>query len=114
MRALQIKPNSLAINDLAGEYFMKGKYPEAIELCKKAIDLTPNDINAYINTGLCYMRVRQFDSATIYLHHAISIDPESGGALSNLAFTFRAMGQADSAKKYESMAQKVIPEFKLN
>lgn len=114
MRALQIRPNSLAIIDLAGEYFMKGKYPEAIEFCKKAIDLTPNDINAYINAGLCYMRLRKFDSAVTYLHHATVIDPESGGAYQNLAYTFRAMGVMDSAKKYEAMAKKITPEFKLN
>ena len=114
MRALQIRPNSLAIIDLAGEYFVKGKYPEAVEFCKKAIDLTPNDINAYINIGLCYMRLRKFDSAVIYLHSATRIDAESSGAYQNLAYTFRAMNQPDSAKKYEKMAQKLTPEFKLN
>ncbi len=114
MRALQIRPNSLAIIDLAGDYFMKGMYPDAIQFCKKAIELTPNDLNAYINSGLCYMRLRKFDSAVIYLQDAIRIDAGSYNAYTNLAYTFRAMGQADSTKKYVTMAQKINPEFKIN
>jgi len=113
-RALQIRPNSLAINDLAGEYFMKGKYALAIDFCKKGIKLTPNDINAYINTGLCYMRLAKYDSAITYLTHAIQIDAESVNANQNLAYAYQIMGNTEQAKKYEAIARKTTPEFKLN
>ena len=114
LQAMALQPNCLAIIDFAGDYFMKRKYDDAVMFCKKAIELTPRDLNAHINIGLCYMRLSKFDSAVIYLKKATDIDAESIGAYTNLAYTFRAMGQADSAKKYERMAQKFAPEFKLN
>ena len=113
LHALQLKPNFLAIIDFAGEYFMKKRYTDAIMFCKKAMELNPNDINAHLNIGLCYMRVAKYDSAVIFLHKATVIDPASSGAYINLAFTYRAMGRMDSAKIYEGIAQKFVPEFRL-
>ncbi len=113
IRALQLDATSVVINDLAGMYFGKQKYREAIELCQKATEVNPTDVNNYTNIGLLYMRMRTYDSAVYILHKAISIDPKYTSAYINMALTYRAMGNMDSAKKYEAEAQKIDPKYKL-
>jgi len=110
---LQTQPGTLAIIDRAGEYFVKGKYPEAVQFCKRAMEINPRDINAYVNIGLCYMRLNKLDSAINYLRQGTVVDPQSSGAYQNLAYTFLALRQVDSAKKYEAEARKLTPEFRL-
>ncbi len=113
MRALQLNASSVVINELAGNYFGKQRYREAIDLCQKAVELNPGDVNTMGNMGLVYMRIARFDSAIYILHRATAIDPKYTTAYINLALTYKAMGNMDSAKKYEAEAQKTNPQYKL-
>ncbi|MCW3122622.1 MAG: hypothetical protein JWQ38_2114, partial [Flavipsychrobacter sp.] len=113
LKALELNASSVVINDLAGEYFGKQLYREAIDLCKKAVELNPADVNTLGNMGLVYMRIKQFDSAIYCLHRATAVDPKYTTAYINLAITYKAMGNMDSAKRYEAEAQKTNPQYKL-
>ena len=113
LKALELNSSSVIINDLAGNYFGKQRYREAIDLCKKAVEINPADVNSFTNMGLVFMRIRQFDSAIYALHKATLIDPKYTSAYINLALTYKAMGNMDSAKKYEAEAQKTNPQYKL-
>lgn len=113
LRALELNPTSVIVNELAGQYFGKGLYRETINLCKKAVEINPSDINTTTNMGLVYMRLSQFDSAVIVLQQAARIDPKYTNAYINLAITYKAMGKMDSAKKYEAEAQKTNPQYRL-
>jgi tetratricopeptide (TPR) repeat protein len=107
MRALQLNAASVAINELAGEYFGKQRYRDAIDLCQKAVEMNPADVNTLTNIGLVYMRISKFDSAIYTLHKAIAIDPNYMRAYINLGLTFKAMGNTDSSNKYDAIAQKI-------
>lgn len=113
LKALQLNPTSVVINDLAGNYFSKHRYREAIDLCKKAVEINPSDVNSFTNMGLVYMRMGKYDSAVYNLYKATTIDPKYTNAFINLALTYKAMGNIDSAKKYETEAQKTNPQYKL-
>jgi tetratricopeptide (TPR) repeat protein len=105
-RSLATNPKfTVAINNLAGVYFMQKQYGKALEVCRKAIVLNPNYVNAYSNMGLCYMNLRQFDSSLFSLYKAISLDPSFKSAYENMALTYRAIGNADSVRKYEALAK---------
>ncbi len=113
LRALQLDPTSVIINDLAGQYFGKQQYSQSIELCRKALEINPQDVNLYTNVGLLYMRTNQHDSAIAILHKALSIDPKYSSALINLAITYKTVGKMDSARKYEAEVQKIDPKYRL-
>ncbi|NDC42627.1 MAG: tetratricopeptide repeat protein, partial [Chitinophagia bacterium] len=105
-RSLATNPNfTVAINNLAGVYFMQKQYPKALEVCRKAVQLNPGYVNAYTNLGLCYMNLGRMDSALYSLYKAVSIDPSFKQAYANLALTYKAMGNADSVRKYDALSK---------
>ena len=84
-----------------------------LETLKKAIEMNPNDVGPYPNIGLCYQRLKKYDSAIYYLYKGIAVNPGYNASYENLAFTFKAMGKTDSAKKYEAVARAKNPAFML-
>jgi len=96
-------PNSDAINDLAGLYFSRKEYRQAIALCKNAIKLKPGDAHPYANIGLCYSNLNMFDSAIVYSKMAISIDPTLGLPYQSLVHIYTTMNKPDSARIYQAV-----------
>lgn len=54
----------------------KGRYPQAINLFKQVIELTPEDAAAHRNLGMAYLEQGDIDSAETYLIQALSLDPQ--------------------------------------
>ncbi len=103
-KALELNPKyALAINNLAGVYFVKNNYAKAMDMCRQALVVNPNYINAYSNMGLCYLRMGKLDSSLYVLYKAVALDPNFVGSYENLMLTFKAMGKMDSVKKYEAL-----------
>jgi len=113
-RSLVLQPdNTDGLINLAGVYGVRKKYPESIELYKKAIALDPDNVSPYTFTGLSYLYLGNFDSGIFYLNKAIVIDPDFNSSYEFLASAYKAISKMDSAKKYESIAKKYNPAFKL-
>ena len=113
-KALTLNPNRVEfINNLAAIYGAGAKFPQAIELYQRSIRLKPDAVVPYTNIGLCYLRAAKYDSAVHYLNTAISVNRSFNPSYEVLANTYKAAGQADSARKYEAIAQKGNPRFKL-
>ena len=113
-RAIELKPkNTMAIQILADLYLTTNKYLLAVPLYKTAIQLRPNYVNSYANIGLCYKRLGKFDSAIYFLNEAVTINPDFNSSYEFFAATYKAMGKMDLAKKYEGIAKKNNPGFKL-
>ncbi len=113
-RALQINPgNDYAINDLAGAYFFRKNYPGALSLYERSISVNPGYVNSYANAGICNLYMNKYDSAVYYCNRAIAADQGFNSSYEILAATYHAMNKPDSARKYELIAQKNNPGFKL-
>jgi protein O-GlcNAc transferase len=82
-------------------------------LYKKAIALDPDNVSPYAFTGLSYLYLGNFDSGIFYLNKAIIIDPDFNSSYEFLASAYKALSKIDSAKKYELIAKKYNPAFKL-
>jgi len=105
--ALGLNPkSSITLNNLAGVYFVTKKYPLALEVCKKSIDLNPNYVDAYSNQGLCFLHMGRPDSSLFYLYKAMSINPEFKGTYDNFVLTYKALNQPDSVSKYQALAKR--------
>ena len=68
----------------------------------------------YLNTGFCYIQLRKFDSAIVYLQKVAAIDPNYPSINKYIALSYLETGNTAAARKYESMEQKNNPQFKLN
>lgn len=77
------------------------------------IKYNPAYVKAYANIGLCYFYLRKYDSAIVYLNQAVGVDPAFNPSYEFLADTYKAIGNMDSAKKYEMIARRGNPRFKL-
>ena len=57
----------------AQDYFLRGKYPEAIENYNKFIELEPDNWMPYNNCGIIYDRMKNYDEAIKYFTKAIEL-----------------------------------------
>jgi tetratricopeptide (TPR) repeat protein len=53
-----------------------GREPQAVELCKKLIELEPSVAAHYFNLGVIYARMRQFDAAKRMAQRALELAPD--------------------------------------
>ena len=113
-RAIELNPgNVFCLNNLALIYFYKKNYGQAIEWYKKASETDPKEAAPYMNIGVCNYYLGKYDSAIYYSNKSIVADPGYKPAYETLAFSYKAIGNADSVKKYEVIAKKNNPAFKL-
>ena len=89
-KGLTISPNHpFILNNLGYAYKLKGNIPDAINNFKKAINQDINFVSAHNNLARLYYDIGDYKNsfeANKHLENAISIDPKSNLAISNLLF----------------------------
>ncbi len=113
-QVLNYKPNDAAtLNDLGSVYGYAGKLPLAAEQFKKAIAADPTLSQAYSNLGYTYFDMQQYKPAIEYFEKGVSLDNNNRKDIPYIAVAWQKLGEPDSAGKYEAIAQKINPDFKL-
>nr|WP_324258537.1 adenylate/guanylate cyclase domain-containing protein [Cellvibrio fontiphilus] len=78
LEAIRKFPKSWIAYDGYGYFlFRNGKYHEAVDVYKKILGITPQNIVALNNIAAMYLLMANFDSAAEYLNMAASIEPDS-------------------------------------
>ena len=89
-KGLTISPNHpFILNNLGYAYKLKGNIPDAINNFKKAINQDMNFVSAHNNLARLYYDIGDYKNSfetNKHLENAISIDPKSNLAISNLLF----------------------------
>jgi len=89
-----------------------------LELAKqnfeKAIQIDPEDINAYNNYANFLVETGDYDKAELYYKKAIEIFPNHGKPYYNLACLKSIQGDADTAIKYLKQALDKNPNFRYD
>jgi tetratricopeptide (TPR) repeat protein len=107
--SLKLNPaNAVTLNNMGGLFFVKKDYRKTIELCEQAIHLQPGYVDMYTNVAASFLSLGVTDSGLHYLYQAIKVDPDFKTTYVFLATAYRAAGKADSARKYESIAKKLM------
>jgi serine/threonine protein kinase/Tfp pilus assembly protein PilF len=97
--ALRLDPSyALAYNHLAYCYAWKGEHAQALEACRKYLELHQS-ANAYDSIGEIYMLAGDYAKAEQMKSKAIQMDPQIYYASRNLAFIEMMRGQNKSADK---------------
>ncbi len=102
-----------AINGMGCIYFVRKDYPKAIEEYKKAVAINPTEKQAYSNLGRTYFLTGNYKSALEAFGKERDIDPQDRNDIGFMIQSFQKTGKTDSVKKYETIARKNNPAFKI-
>jgi serine/threonine-protein kinase len=78
-------------------YAMQGKYQDAVPYYKKALEIEPY-YTTYSNLGSSYFFLKQYAQAVPMFEKAVELNPNDTGMMTNLADSYRGVGQKDKAR----------------
>jgi len=77
----------------------QGKEDEALLAFKRAVSLSPQDLNSLLNLGSAYERSGRWDEALQEYRKAVEASPRSPEPLAQLAHMLRRMGKVEEASR---------------
>jgi len=83
--------------DLAIQYYQSGDLQQAENICRKILEMNPNDADALHCLGIIYSQSGKRDHAIDYIKRALQIDPNFADAYNNLGNIFQEIKQLDDA-----------------
>ena len=81
----------------AGNSVKRGRYDEAISLCKKAIKIDQNDVEAHYQLSIAYTGKRLNEDAINSLQKVLKLEPGRVDAYYRLGVLLEKTGSLDSA-----------------
>lgn len=108
--AISLEPNNaLCYIESAKLFHVLHRYPKAILACKKAVQLAPDNAEAYYYLGWC-QDLMSDKEATKNLRKAVQLDPKNQGAWRILAFALWQQNRREEAKQCLQAAIKLSPK----
>jgi len=96
----------------AGRLFEKqGRYNQAIEQYRKAVQLNTRFAAAYNRLGLCYMKLGRYADAAAALTKGVAVQPKSAYLRNNLGFAYLIQRDLPRAEKCFREALQIKPAF---
>jgi tetratricopeptide (TPR) repeat protein len=92
---------------LANMYFDAERYDDAIKWYSDAMKLTPNDVNASTDLGVCYYYTNQPDKALQQFEHSLNLEPKHAKTLLNIGIV-KAFAKQDldgASKAWQQVIQ---------
>jgi Flp pilus assembly protein TadD len=102
-----------AQRDLGFLAFKQRKFDEAEKAYLAAIQLSPNDMEAYYGLGEVHRERRQFDKAERMYRKALQLAPDSSNVYTALGVTFHERGLVDEAETQYRQAIQLTPKNHL-
>ncbi len=98
--------------NLSLEYTDQGLYQRGANYAQQAINLSPNNADAWDNLGLALFRLTQYSDAETAFNKATSLEPQNALYWNNLAGSLREQNQlADAAKMLIEQALRLDPNL---
>ena len=89
------------------DFYKQGKYDQAGEEFKKAIELKPNDVYALYGLGNTYYCKAKYDDAVKIYAKAISINPDYAKVHYSLSLAYSKLGMTREAEKQKTLFRKL-------
>ena len=113
-KAIDQDPNDIsALYNLGVTCSKSGKLQEALEQFQKTVAINPAYVRGYSGMAQCYYGMKQYEAVITVINKALVLDPNDVRDIPILALSYKALGKMDMAQKYEAIAQKYDPEFRL-
>ncbi|MGH9770781.1 MAG: tetratricopeptide repeat protein [Candidatus Acidiferrales bacterium] len=111
--SLQVFPTAEAHTYLGWTYHFQGRVRDAIDECKRAIEIDPNFGNPYNDIGAYLISLGRHDEAIPWLEHAIQAsryEPRHFPYF-NLGRIYYAKGMINRARQYFQEALRIDPGY---
>jgi tetratricopeptide (TPR) repeat protein len=94
----------------SGEILVKfQKWTEAKERFEKVTSIKDDDVVAWFYIGVCYMQLKDYKKAiSVYEDKVLKYDPKNLDALTNLAISYRELGDTKKAMEYLQKKEQII------
>jgi len=114
-KSINFYPTPKAHTFLGWAFSLNGKFEEAIEECKIAIDLDPDYGNPYNDIGSYLINLGRYDESIYWLERAIEAEEYEPRHFPyfNLGRVYEKKGDWFTAMKYYSDALQINPEYEL-
>jgi tetratricopeptide (TPR) repeat protein len=113
-RAVALQPRNINyLEKLVFFYGVTKRVPEALSLCKRIIDIDPNNATCHLNIGKFSMWQQRFDPAERAFQKAIACNPDHFGGYQELARLYlRAKKKPERARELAERAVALQPNAK--
>jgi tetratricopeptide (TPR) repeat protein len=109
---LQKVPNSwIAHNEIGLICKERGRFDEAMDHYRKAVQIKPDYVEAYNNLGNIFQFRRRFDEAVECYRKALKFVPDSAETHNNFGAALQKQGKLDEAINHFRVALKTRPDF---
>ena len=113
-KVLELTPTDVnAANNLGAALLGEGKYQQALDIFKQLVAANPGYVNGYSNMGHCYFQLKQYDACIQAISKSLQLDPNNVKDIPYIALSYKGLGNMAEAQKYEAIAKKYFPDFKL-
>ena len=106
--ALNPQARSAHLN-LGDALYKQGRYEEALEATRVAVEQRPNHFKTYANLGAILVKPGRFEEAETHLRRAIALNPQARGAHLNLGNTLYEQGRYEEALEATRVAVEQRP-----
>lgn len=104
---------SIACKRQGNEFLAQGRLPEAAESYRRAVSISPNYAEGYLNLGFVLHAQGLYDKAAPCLERAIELNPELADAHYMLGAIAEVRGNLDQAIKHFNRALELKPDFEI-
>jgi predicted O-linked N-acetylglucosamine transferase (SPINDLY family) len=94
-----------------GKLIMERRLEDAVDACRKSIDLNPKIPQTYYNLGIALRELGQMEEAIAAYQRALELDPKFPEAFNNLGNVLRMRGRLDEAEECLKQAIGIKPDF---
>ena len=98
--------------NLGVDFYKVGKYEQAMASFRKAIELSPDYVDAYYNLGSILEFLKQDDAALTVFKQIIVRKPDDYEALYKAAKLSQRLGETDNARSYLSLIPPSSPMYR--
>jgi tetratricopeptide (TPR) repeat protein len=111
IKVLEIRENYADVyKNLCVIYMKTGRENSAIELAKKAKEISPNDYTFDYLIGTAHVALKMYNEGIEYLENALALNPEHFQIYNNLGTAYLLVGQREKALNCYKKAIKINPE----
>jgi Tfp pilus assembly protein PilF len=102
------------LTDLAAQLVNSGDYAGAAEKLVVAVDIRKDHWGTWLNLGMCFFYLQDFENALIAFRNATTLNPRSAQAWNNLGTVLGMTGEWESAASAFDSGIKADPEYARN
>jgi tetratricopeptide (TPR) repeat protein len=110
-RLVELAPSAEAVNNAGAALLAKGENEKALQLLRRALTNSPNDMLCRFNIGYAQWRAGNFAEAIQHLRAVTQADPRDGEAQFLLAKALEASGQHAEATRADNEAKRYLSNY---